>query len=173
MILNLVHHENEILKQKTSPFNFVDPPTDPIQLAKDLYETMVVNKGLGLAAPQVGLPYRVFSLYAVPGIVCFNPRIVDTSSETIVLEEGCLSYPNLFIKVKRPRRIKVRYLEPNGEPQTKVLDGMTARCFMHELDHLDGIVHIKRANKIHLERGLRKKKELDRMVKKAEERGLA
>lgn len=172
MILKLVKSDNPILKTYIDPFDFVEPPTDPIQLAKDLYETMVENKGLGLAAPQVGLPYRAFALYAVPGIVCYNPRIVDESSETIVLEEGCLSYPNLFIKIKRPRRIKVRYQEPNGNPQTRVLDGMTARCFMHELDHLNGIVHTNKANKIHLERALRKKKELDRMVKKAEERGL-
>jgi peptide deformylase len=172
MILKLVHHTDDILKNKTNTFDFVQPPTDPIQLAKDLYETMVYNKGIGLAAPQIGLPYRAFALFAVPGIVCFNPRIVDTSKETIVLEEGCLSYPNLFVKVKRPRRIKVRYQEPNGEPQTRVLDGMTARCFMHELDHLEGIVHVNRANKIHLDRAMRKKKSLDRMVKNAEERGL-
>lgn len=173
MIFKLVKSDDPILRVNTEPFDFVEPKTDPIQLAKDLYETMVENKGLGLAAPQVGLPYRAFALYAVPGIVCFNPRIVDESAETIVLEEGCLSYPNLFIKIKRPRRIKVRYQEPNGNPQTRVLDGMTARCFMHELDHLNGVVHTNKANKIHLERALRKKKELDRLVKKAEERGLA
>lgn len=172
MILNLVHHDHPVLKTVTESFDFVQPPTDPIQLAKDLYETMVENKGLGLAAPQVGLPYRVFSLYSVPGIVCFNPRIVDFSHETIVLEEGCLSFTHLFIKVKRPRRIKVRYQEPNGTPQTRVLDGMTARCFMHELDHVNGITFLQRANKIHIERAYRKKKEIDRMVKNAEERGL-
>lgn len=172
MILTLVHHTDAILKKETETFDFINPPTDPIQLAKDLYETMVVNKGLGLAAPQVGLSYRAFALYAVPGIVCFNPRVVDSSNETVVLEEGCLSFPNLFLNVKRPRRIKVRYQEPNGEPQTKVLDGITARCFMHELDHLNGITHTQRANKIHLDRAMRKKKFLDRMVKKSEERGL-
>jgi peptide deformylase len=172
MILTLVHHTHEILKQPTEPFDFLQPPTDPIQLAKDLYETMVVNKGLGLAAPQVGLPYRVFAMYAVPGIVCFNPRIVDMSKETILLEEGCLSYPHVFLNVKRPRKIKVRYQEPNGEPQTKVLDGMTARCFMHELDHLNGTTFLQKANRIHVERAMRKKKFLDRMVKNSEERGL-
>lgn len=172
MKLNLVKSDDPILRQKTEVFDFQNPPTDPIQLAKDLYETMVENKGLGLAAPQVGLPYRVFALYAVPGIVCFNPRIVDETSEKIDLEEGCLTFPNLFFKVKRPRRIKVRYLEPNGTVINKVLDGMTARVFQHELDHLNGIVYTSKAHKIHLERALRKKKELDRMVKRAEAKGL-
>lgn len=172
MILKLVNLDHPALHAPTQPFDFVNPPVDPIQLAKDLYETMVENKGLGLAAPQVGLPYRAFALYAVPGIVCFNPRIVDESVETIILEEGCLSIPHLFLKVKRPRRIKVRYTEPNQNTVTKVLDGMTARCFLHELDHLNGLMYTKRSNKIHLERAMRKKKELDRLVKKAEAKGI-
>lgn len=172
MILKLVEQDHPALHTTTETFDFGSPPTDPIQLAKDLYETMVENKGLGLAAPQVGLPYRAFALYAVPGIVCFNPRIVDVSNETILLEEGCLTIPHLFLKVKRPRKIKVRYTEPNQNIVTKILDGMTARCFLHELDHLNGLMYTKRANKIHLERALRKKKELDRLVKKAEAKGI-
>lgn len=166
MILNIVPSDHSVLKQKTENFDFRNPPTDPIQLAKDLYETMVVNKGLGLAAPQVGLPYRVFAMYAVPGIVCFNPRVVDfTATDFIALDEGCLSFPNLFLKIKRPRRIKVRYFEPNGNGVTKVLDGMTARCFLHELDHLDGELFTTKVNQLHMERALRKRKALQRQQK--------
>jgi peptide deformylase len=166
MILQLVKDTDPILSTPTPHFDFLNPPTDPVQLARDLYESLVHHKGLGLAAPQVGLPYRAFALFAVPGIVCFNPRIVDVSNETIDLEEGCLSYPNLTLKVKRPRRIKVRYAEPSGEVVTKTLDGMTARCFMHETDHLDGIVYTKRAHQVHVARALNKKKQLDRAAKK-------
>lgn len=158
MILNLVSSDDPILRQTIEPFDFRNPPTDPIQLAKDLYETMVTHKGLGLAAPQVGLPYRVFAMYAVPGIVCFNPRVVDyTATDFVTLDEGCLSFPNLFLKVKRPRKIKVRYYEPNGNPVTKVIDGMTARCFLHELDHLNGEVFTTKVNKFHLDRAIRKR----------------
>lgn len=166
MILKLVSSDNPILRQKTEPFVFSDAPTDPIQLAKDLYETMVQNKGLGLAAPQVGLPYRAFALYAVPGIVCFNPRIVDKSEEQIVMEEGCLSFPHMVLKIKRPRRIKVRYAEPNGSVETKVLDGMTARCFLHEMDHLDGIVYTSHAHPVHVQRALRQQKNMLRKIKR-------
>jgi peptide deformylase len=69
---------------------------------------MLYNDGLGLSANQIGLPYRAFAIKAEKIIVCFNPRIVDYSEETIYLEEGCLSYPNLYIKVKRPKKIKIR-----------------------------------------------------------------
>lgn len=172
MILELVPHDSEVLSTKTEAFDFANPPTDPIQLAKDLYETMLSNKGLGLAAPQVGLPYRAFAMAASPGIVCFNPRVVDQTSEEVLLEEGCLSYPNLFLKIKRPKTIKVRYVEPNGNPVTKTLTGMTARCFLHELDHLNGLNYTRRASRVHLERAKRQKKELDRMIKRAENLGV-
>ena len=98
-------------------------------------------------------------------IVCFNPKVVDTSSEQLYLEEGCLSFPEFILKVKRPKKIKVRYTEPNGNVETKVFDGMTARVFQHELDHLDGIVYTSRANKIHLEQARKAKKKLQRKIK--------
>lgn len=156
-ILALVKEDDPILSIKTPNFDFEVPPTDPIQLARDLYETMVHNRGLGIAAPQVGLPYRAFALMAVPGIVCFNPKIVAYENP-ILMDEGCLSFPKLFIKIKRPRMIRVRYTEPNGNVQTTMFDGMSARAYQHELDHLDGILFSKRANPIHLRRGLNQRK---------------
>lgn len=151
MIHKLVDCNSPILRQKMETFDFNNPSTDPIQLAKDLAETMIENNGLGLSANQIGLPFRAFAMKAEKIIVCFNPRIVDLSEETIMLEEGCLSYPLLFVKIKRPKRIKVRYVEPNSNVVTRVFDGITARCFQHELDHLDGIVYTKRANKYYLD----------------------
>lgn len=166
MILELVKADHPILNQKAKLFDWNDPPFDPIEFAKDIYGTMVEKKGLGLAAPQVGVPFRVFSLYSVPGIVCYNPYILDQTSEMISLDEGCLSFPNLFFPVKRPRRIKVRYREPNGNPVTTVLDGITARAFLHEYDHLEGIVFTNRGGKFHVERALRKKKLVERDQKR-------
>jgi len=151
MIHKLVDCNDPILKQKIPNFDFTNPPTDPIQLAKDLAETMIENNGLGLSANQIGLSFRAFAMKAEKIIVCFNPKIVDSSTETVILEEGCLSYPYLFVKIKRPKRIKVRYTEPNGNVVTRVFDGITSRCYQHELDHLDGIVYTKRANKYYLD----------------------
>ena len=151
MIRELVNCNDPILKQRVENFDFSNPPMNPVELYNDLAETMKENDGLGLAAPQIGLPYRAFVMRAENIIGVFNPKIVDIYSEMVYLEEGCLSYPNLWVKVKRPKKIKVRFTHPNGETETKVFDGMSARVFQHEFDHLEGIVHTKRANRYHLD----------------------
>lgn len=155
--------EPSLLKTAPERFDFQNPPTDPIQLAKDLAETLIAKEGLGLAANQIGLPYRVFAIMASEIIVCFNPIIVDESEEQIVLEEGCLSFPGLSVKVKRPRRIKVRYTEPNGNVVTKVFDGLTARVFMHETSHLNARTMLDDCSYIEKERAQKKLKKLRRM----------
>jgi len=163
MILNLVTSSDPILNETMPPFDFQNPPCDPVELVKNLAETMIANNGLGLSANQVGLRYRVFVLNGNPIQACFNPRIVDETSKNIILmDEGCLSFPNLYVKVKRPRTIKVRYTMPNGETVTQKFDGITARCFMHELDHLNGVVFTSRANPYHLEKATKRKKLLER-----------
>jgi len=157
MIYELIDCNDPLLKQEMEPFDFSNPPVNPLDLVTDLAETMLANNGIGLSANQCGLPYRVFVMLGKELIPCFNPRIVDMSQETIVLEEGCLSYPDLFVKVKRPRRIKVRFADPNGQVRTEIFDGMTARVFQHELDHLNGINYQQRANRFHLEQARKKK----------------
>jgi peptide deformylase len=167
MILKLVSTDNPILREEMPAFDFENPPCNPIQLVKDLTETMIANKGLGLSANQCGLKYRVFVISSNPVIACFNPKIVDeTKLNTVLMDEGCLSFPNLFLKVKRPRTIKVRFTQPNGETITQKFDGITARCFLHELDHLNGILFTSRVNTFHLEQGMRYKKKLDRGIVK-------
>lgn len=157
MILELIDCNDPLLKQEMEPFDFSNPPVNPLDLVTDLAETMLANNGIGLSANQCGLPYRVFVMLGDELIPCFNPRIVDVSRETVILEEGCLSYPNFFVKVKRPRRIKVRFADPNGKIVTQIFDGMTARVFQHELDHLNGINYQQRANRYHLEQARKKK----------------
>lgn len=162
MIRELVDCYDSILRQKTENFDFTNPPINPVELYNDLAETMRENDGLGLAAPQVGLPYRAFVMRAENIIGVFNPKIVDVSSEKVYLEEGCLSYPNLWVKIKRPKKIKVRFTNPDGQTETRVFDGMSARVFQHELDHLDGVLHVKRANKFHLEQAKKLAKKLSK-----------
>lgn len=167
MIHELVHCNEPILKNPVEKFDFTNPQTDPIQLAHDLAETMIQENGLGLSANQIGLPYRAFAIKAEKILVCFNPMIVDESTEQLYLEEGCLSFPNLFVKIKRPKKVKVRYTEPNGNVVTQVFDGLTARVFQHELDHLNGIVYTKRANKFHLDQARKRAKNPSRYYSKA------
>jgi peptide deformylase len=166
MIYPLVSDGHPLLRQKLDVFDFDNPPIDPVELSNNLIETMIENKGLGLSANQCGLPYRVFVMWSNPTKVCFNPRIVDQTSEQVLLDEGCLSYPNLFIKIKRPKVIKVRYQDERGEVQNEKFIGMTARCFLHELDHMDGVVYLERANRIHVDRARNQKKLLERQQKR-------
>ena len=156
----LVPESDPILKQKTEDFDFDNPPIDPILLYRNLGHTMIQNDGLGLAAPQCGFSHRFFVLRAANVIGVFNPIIVDKSEEEITLEEGCLSFPLLFIKVKRPKKIRVRYTLPNREVVTQVYDGMTARCFQHELDHLDGKTFLTVANRFFIDAGKKKRAKL-------------
>jgi peptide deformylase len=137
------------LTKSAAPFNFKTPPFDPIEFAKDIVHTMYQYNGIGLAANQIGINYRIFALRGTPeNIVAFNPKIVTFSEETIDMEEGCLSFPGLVVKIKRPRHIRARFQLPNGETVTKQYTGMTARIFQHELDHLDGTLYYNRAPRI-------------------------
>lgn len=163
--MNLVEHTSPLLREVLEPFDFNNPQTDPEELATQLVEFMRDNDGIGLAANQVGLPYRVFAMEGEPAYVCFNPKIVMPSEEKVTLEEACLSFPGMEVKVKRPKSIKVRFHGPDGEVYTKTFTGMTARIFQHELDHLDGVRMIDRANSFHREQALKRWKNLRRKLK--------
>lgn len=168
MILKIVDPGHPGLYKVAEEFDFSNPPCDPVELANNLIETMVANKGLGLAANQCGLPYRAFVLWSEQPFVVFNPRIVDQSSEFIQLEEGCLTFPHLFVKIKRPKIIKVRYEDAQGETHTEKFIGMTARGFLHEMDHLDGIIYQKRASVPQLNKAMNQRKILERRLKRGE-----
>lgn len=162
LLLNIVK-DPEKLVTPMEHFSFTHPPVDPVELANKLIETMLAGDALGVSANQIGLPYRVFVMHSSPTLVCFNPKIVDHSTEEILLEEGCLSFPDLFVKVKRPRMIRARFTDANGHTHTKKLDGMSARIFQHELDHLDGVLFYQRAGTIHRDQAFKKQKELARL----------
>jgi peptide deformylase len=148
-IYDLVKSTDPVLKQVCKPFDFANPPIDPIHLASSLFETMFKHSGLGLAAPQVGIPYRVF----VVGYdntnkqVFFNPEIIERSQREDDHLEGCLTFKRLFFKVSRPQEIKVKYQHVNGEWKEDKFVGLTARCIQHEYDHLDGICFTERVGK--------------------------
>ena len=145
------------LLEKCEEFDFKDPPFDPIEYAKTLVKFMYDNNALGVAANQVGNPYRVFAMRGNPeNFVCYNPKIVTPSEQQVLLEEGCLSYPGLVVKIKRPQHIRVRFQTPSGDTMTKQFTGMSARVFQHECEHLDGIRFYDNANKFHKDQAMRK-----------------
>ena len=143
--------------QVTEVFDFKNPPFDPIEFAQDLVKIMYEHNALGLAANQIGKNYRIFAMRGQPeNFVCFNPKIIQPSEAQVLLEETDLTYPGLYVKVKRPQHIRVRFTTPNGDTITKQFTGLTARIFQHELDNLDGILFYNRANKYHRDIAFRK-----------------
>jgi len=155
--MELVKSNDPILTSTCQPFNFQDPPFDPIEFAKELIKFMYDNNGIGLAANQVGIPYNIFAMRGQPeNFVCFNPKIINFSETQIVLEEGCLTFSGLIVKVKRPQHARIRFQTPNGDTITKQFTGMTARIVQHEIDHLNGILYFNRANRYHKEVAIKK-----------------
>jgi len=145
------------LLEQCEEFDFKDPPFDPIQYAQNLVKFMYDRSALGVAANQVGTPYRIFAMRGEPeNFVCFNPKIIQPSEAEVLLEEGCLSYPGLLIKVKRSQHVRVRFQAPNGETMTKQFTGLTARIFQHEYEHLEGERFYDKANKYHRDQAFRK-----------------
>ena len=128
----------------------VDDLSDSLrQLADDMLETMYAAPGIGLAAPQVGEMNRLIVLDCVKPdeaaprpLIMFNPEIVASSDETNVYEEGCLSIPEHYADVTRPKEVEVAWLDRNGKAQQEVFDGLWATCVQHEIDHLDGKLFI-------------------------------
>lgn len=159
----LVHPSHPILATTMDKFDFNDPPVDPVKLAKDLLDHMRYYRGIGLSANQLGLPYRVFAMEGDPGFVCFNPVITATGNEEVSLDEGCLTYPGLFVKLSRPQSIRVRFQDPYGNVCVKKFSGMSARCFQHECEHLNGVNFLSKVSRLKLERARVRQ---DKMLKK-------
>lgn len=110
------------------------------RLADEMVRLMRSSRGIGLAAPQCGISRRMFVM-EWQGVVrqCFNPEICEVSTEQVCLAEGCLSFPGDQCTIIRPQWIKARYQDAAGTWSEEKMDGMLARCFLHELDHLEGI----------------------------------
>lgn len=134
--MNLVDCNDPVLKEPCEKYNFLGPQVDLRELANDLVKTMYEHNGLGLAANQVGIPLQIFVMAAEQPVLVINPKIIEVSSELVELEEGCLSFPGQYIKVKRPIWIKARYNGPDGKANTHRFEGITARVFQHEYDHI-------------------------------------
>lgn len=155
--MQLVPANDPILTTPCKDFDFSNPPFDPVEFSQELVKFMYDNNALGVAANQVGVPYRVFAMRGQPeNFVCFNPKIVQESENEVLLEEGCLTYKGLLVKIKRPQHVRVRFNTPNGDTLTKQFTGMSARIFQHENDHLQGIVFYNRANRFHREKALKR-----------------
>lgn len=142
--MKIITYPNKILEQKAKKVK--DPVTPEIQkLVKKMISTMQEAQGAGLAAPQVGESLRICTIQNEDEIfVLINPQITTYSREKEICEEGCLSFPGKYINIKRPKRVKVRFVDAKGNKTKLKADGLLARIIQHEIDHLDGILFIER-----------------------------
>ena len=139
--MRLIKSPNPVLNQSAEDWNF-ETDTDAEQVELEMIQLMRANNGRGLAANQVGLLKRVFVIQLegnISATAMFNPTIVNQSEDLVVGEEGCLSFPDLWLDVKRPKWIDAVYLDKLGKECKITLTGINAKCFLHELDHLNGI----------------------------------
>ena len=166
---NLIDSDNLLL---TIPLSNVSKDADRKKIKEDLIETMKNFTGVGLSANQIGIMERVFVIYGDfekrEAIACFNPKIIYESKEESLEEEGCLSYPGLWLKVKRPIWIEVEYENENGEQIQNKFQGLEARIFQHEYDHMEGTDFTKKVSRLRLSRAKkRQKKQLKKSLDKS------
>ena len=149
MLLNILKHPNPLLREKSREIER-DEIFDPEfkGFIKDMTETMLKEDGVGLAGPQIGELKRII-IAVIDGTpqVYINPKITKKSWRKNTMEEGCLSIPGVYAKVKRPASIDMEYLDLSGEKRKLKACKMNSRIFQHEMDHLDGVLFIDKIRK--------------------------
>lgn len=164
-ILDLVPENDSILLEVMPEWDFKNSPMNPIEIASNLVDTCRKHKGYGLSANQCGLPYRLFVMgYDKEYMAFFNPRIISSEGECHMIE-GCLSFPFLALRITRPEIINVEYQDYEGNTKTSKFAGISARCFQHELEHLNGIVYTSKAKPMALQSGMQKRNKILKKLK--------
>jgi peptide deformylase len=174
--MDLLKSNNPLLRTVSKAFDFESPEISAQELYELLRWKMGELKTLGLSAPQLGIMSRVF-VFGNPDepdsiMPVFNPRIVNFGDDSVVYEEQCSTFPGLFLKIRRPTTIRMRYTNLNGDVETHNFQGMTARVAQHEVNHLDGVLFTDKANLYHLQQAKRRKLKMDR-VRRANDRQAA
>lgn len=161
-MLTIVKFPDPILRETMPEFDFQNPIMDPEQLEKEMIEAMHQNGGVGLSANQVGIRTKMFVMgTGEKAMGFFNPMVVEADGIRDDFE-GCLSFPEIALKVKRPHTIRATWQNTKGEWVQGEMSGLTAKCFLHEFDHLQGIVLPDRVSPIRWAMALKKTKKNQR-----------
>ena len=162
--MNLVYYPDPFLDKQVKEVNLEDPGFDPIELKKEMVDLMLSSNGIGLSANQIGLDAQVFVMgdSLENSTICINPTVLQYTSETVLDVEGCLSFPNIFVKVKRPKEILAKWYNENLEEQVVKIEGYSAKCYLHEWDHLHGITFKDRVSKIKWDMATKKARKLEK-----------
>jgi len=140
------------------------PNPSMTKLVRRLKMTMKLYSGLGLAANQCAIKERVFVIGTDQfQMACINPKVIESSEEIVKDTEGCLSFPAFFLSIPRPKWVEVEFTNENGERKQTRLDGLTARCFLHELEHLNGVKFTSHVGSVAM---LQAKRKQEKLIKK-------
>ena len=172
--MKLVYYPDPILGKGMEDFDFDKVKeifADAADLKEQMVDLMVKHKGIGLSACQVGLNMRCFVIGETreSAIMVINPKILSFSEETELAPEGCLSFPDMFLNIARPKTVSAEWLDEHGEKQSGTLDGYGARCFLHEFDHLNGVVFKEKVSRLKWDRATTKKNKIQKQRKKMRE----
>ena len=139
-IKDLVEPEHQLFHHRINSCSY---NLDRHHLSRVLIDNMIHHNGIGISANQIGIWERAFAMIRdlehQEVMVCFNPRIIKSYTEEVEMEEGCLSYPELFLKIKRPDKIVVKYEDEDKKIHKMKLQGLASRVFQHEYDHMEGV----------------------------------
>ncbi len=165
---------DEMLKEENQPKELVFK--DRKDLSEKMFDAMKKYGGIGLSANQVGLPFNMFVLGDHPDLekglkmTCFNPMIISASADQVMMKEGCLTFPFVFLNISRPRKVTVKYEDENGDLKEGHLDGMFSRIFQHEYDHMLGKTFVDGISKMKLDMAYKKaEKQMKRYRKMREQ----
>lgn len=161
--LQLISFNDPLLKKIPADFDFEE--NDAKDISEKLHVAMVKTGGIGISANQVGLDMKVFVINKIgdmPGKTFFNPELIGVSNQTTVMREGCLSYPGLWLMIKRPVTCALKYYNEDNEEIVEEFSGIPARVILHEYDHMVGQNFTMRASKLKIQRAL---KSMDKKVK--------
>jgi peptide deformylase len=167
--MKLIKHPDPILKQSATPWQF--ETAEDFEVASRTEQEMLIimkaSDGIGLAAQQVGLLKRVFVMRTQDGreFGVFNPVVLEVNNEKDLGDEGCLSFPDLWLKVERNKSLIAKYLDNTGQERIIQLEGIDARCFLHELDHLDGVCFTDGLSPLKLAMAIKKQRKLNGRTK--------
>ena len=140
------------------------PNPSMTKLVRRLKMTMKLYSGLGLAANQCAVKERVFVIGTDQfQMACINPKVLESSEEIVKDTEGCLSFPAFFLSIPRPKWIEVEFTDENGQRKQTRLEGLTARCFLHELEHLNGVKFTSHVGSVAM---LQAKRKQEKLIKK-------
>lgn len=171
--LPLMTEDHPMLRQKIPEYKGKLPTGMMTHLIKRLKMTMKLYGGVGLSANQCGVFERVFVIGTDDfQLACVNPRIIEIEGQPVKNNEGCLSYPGLFLKIERPSVIIGEWLDENGELKRARLSGITAQCFQHELEHMDGIRFTEHVGNVALRMARRKQVKTIKKIMRKQKNGV-